>query len=223
MIAVHVEESGDITLDQNVMLLTASNRLTMRWDPESLLPLVQASSFTVDIGLYRFNDETQTYTRFLNIVQGSPNTGVAVFTVPSNNEAQQTDIYPVTLRLSVSRPSSPSRRQTMSLVRAVGGSVGRAIPLYYGSLGLRLRCLTWYLSEPSDMGERLLSQVPNCCATEDGAELQTSDFVRDDRLISFYHSEADTCFRQKPSTITRYVLVEYFVKKLTPKDKIMCY
>ena len=206
LIAVHIEESGDITLDQNVMLLTAGAPVTMRWDPESLLPLVQASSFTVDIALYRFNDETQTYTRFLDIARGSPNTGVAEFAVPSSNEAQQASIYPVTLRLSVSGPSSPSRRQTISLARALaGGVIRRAIPVYFGgSLSFRLLCAAWYLSEPSNMGESLLRQVPNCCATEEGASLPNSDFVRDNRLISFFHPEADTCFRQKPATITRY-------------------
>lgn len=184
------------------MLLTAGNRVTMRWDPESLLPLVQASSFTVDISLFRFNDQTQTWMRFLNIAQEHPNTGVAEFTVPISNEVQQ-DIYPVTLQLSIDRPSSPSRRQTTSLV---GSLVRRAVHLYYGgSISLRLLCAAWYFTEPSNMGERLLSQVPNCCATEVGADLPNSDFVRDNRLISFFHPEADTCFRQKPSTITRYI------------------
>ena len=178
----------------------------MRWDPESLLPLVLASSFTVDINLLQYNTEAQTWIPFLSIAQGQPNTGDAEFTVPFSNEVQR-DISPVTLQLSISRALRPSRRQTTSLVRTAGSLVRRAVHLYYGgSISLRLLCAAWYFTESSDMGERLLSQVPNCCATEAGAGLPNSDFVRDDRLISFFHPEADTCFRQKPTTITRCVL-----------------
>ena len=187
------------------MLLTAGNRITVRWDRDSLLPLVQSSSFTVDVSLFRFNDDAQTWVHFLSLAEEHPNTGVAEFTVPFSNEVVQ-DIYPVTLQLSISRPSSPSRRQTTSsLVRTAGSLVRRAVHVYYRvSASLRSLCTDWYDAEPSGTGELLLSQVPNCCATEAGAELPNSDFVRDDRFISFFHPQADTCFRQKPSTITRY-------------------
>jgi hypothetical protein len=206
MHAAHSGESTDITLDQGAMLLAADQRITMHWDPESLLPLVLASSFTVDVSLFRYNNETQVWSRFLSIAQELPNTGVAEFTVPFSNEIQR-DISPVTLQLSINRPSSPSKRQTMSsLVQTVGSLVRRAVHLYYdvGSISLRRLCTAWYSTEPSNMGEHLLSQVPNCCATEAGADLQSSDFVRDNTLISFFHPQADTCFRQKASTIARY-------------------
>ena len=204
--AAHSGENTDITLDQGTMLLTAGNRITVRWDPDSLLPLVQSSSFSVDISLFRFNDDAQTWVHFLSLAEEHPNTGAADFTVPFSNEVVR-DIYPVTLQLSINRPSSPSRRQTTSsLVRTAGSLVRRAVHVYYGgSASLRLLCTAWYYTEPSGMGELLLGQVPNCCATEAGAELPNTDFVRDNRLISFFHPEADTCFRQKPSTITRYI------------------
>lgn len=207
--AANSGESTDITLDGGAMVLSAGSRVTMRWDPESLLPLVQATSFTVDISLFRYINETQTWIQFLSIAQELPNTGVAEFIVPFSNEVQR-DIDPVTLQLSINRPSRLSKRQTTtsSLVRTVGSLVRRAVHVYYvGSISLRLLCTAWYFTEPSNMGERLLSQVPNCCATEEGALLPNSDFVRDDRLISFFHPEADTCFRQKPSTITRYIII----------------
>lgn len=186
------------------MLLTAGNRITMRWDAESLLPLERASSFTVDIGLFQFSAETQTWTRFLDIVQEQLNTGVAQFTVPSSNEVQR-DIYPVSLRVSIDGISGPDKRSPSAIVNRVAGLVRREILVYYGDSGsFRFRqCAEWYMSEPDDMGERLLRQVPNCCSTEEGASLQNSDFERDDRLISIFHPEADTCFRQKRSTITR--------------------
>lgn len=66
------------------------------------------------------------------------------------------------------------------------------------------RCLAWFNSEDPDIGQMLLSRVPDCCATEEKAAAPNSGFVRDDHdaLVSFFHPGAASCYRQ--ATITRY-------------------
>ena len=75
------------------------------------------------------------------------------------------------------------------------------------SLDLFQGCLTWYTSEhendPPNIGEILLSRVPDCCKTVDRAAAPNSGFVRDthDTLVSFFHPGTASCYRQ--ATITR--------------------
>ena len=76
---------------------------------------------------------------------------------------------------------------------------------YAVSLNLLDRCLEWYQTQPPDIGNTILSRVPDCCQTEEKAAAPNSGFVRDnhDALVAFFHPDAASCYRQ--ATITRFV------------------
>ena len=193
------------------MVQNSDDTFTARWDPHSLLPLLDPSLFTVSIELYRLEIESNKYAPFLNISQLHPNNGTVVFSVPQSSETEP-QVYSVALRISVDAIEDDiAGEQTGNYFDDVISFSKNTIiqwksSLYYAvSLTLLDRCLDWFISEDSDtnIGQTLLSRVPDCCETEEKAAAPNSGFVRDDRdtFISFFHPEAATCYRQ--STITR--------------------
>ena len=206
------EDTSDITVDQKtlVILQNSKEQFTAHWDPQSLLPMVDPSLFTVDLKLYRLVNDGKDWIPFLNITSGHPNSGIIDFTVLSNNQ-MSLNLYPVALRISVG-DALPTGAQEMALqVSAIIKSAKDKVSQWFSSffyyaidsLNLADECIEWYMSEPSNIGEMLLGRVPDCCQTVDRAAAPNSGFVRDthDALVAFFHPGAASCYRQ--ATITR--------------------
>ena len=96
------EDTSDITLDENslVIIQNSEERFTVHWDPQSLLPMVDPTFFTVDLKLYRLDDDRKDWKLFLTVMKGQPNSGVLEFSMPSSDDVE-TNVYPVALRISV--------------------------------------------------------------------------------------------------------------------------
>ena len=212
MFAVYPEDSSDVTFDQDTLLLVqnSNDKFTVRWEPQSLLPLLEPSSFTVNIALYQLDtSNTQEWMHFLDITRGHPNTGVAEFTVPNSNEIIAPAVYPVALRVSVGAHSQEDGilQSFNDLVVFAQDAVSqwRSNLNYAVSLNLLDRCLEWYQTQPPDIGNTILSRVPDCCQTEEKATAPNSGFIRDshDALVAFFHPDAASCYRQ--ATIIRFV------------------
>ena len=132
--------------------------------------------------------------------------------MPSGDNVE-TSVYPVALRISVGEQSAVGTQgETVSdIIKSTQDRVSQWFSSFFyyivDSLDLFQGCLTWYTSEhendPPNIGEILLSQVPDCCKTVDRAAAPNSGFVRDthDTLVSFFHPGAASCYRQ--ATITR--------------------
>lgn len=193
-----------------VILQNSKEQFTAHWDPQSLLPMVDPSLFIVDLKLYRLVNDGKDWIPFLNITSGHPNSGIIDFTVLSSDQIGL-NLYPVALRISVGE-ALPTGAQEMALqVSAIIKSAQDKVSQWFSSffyyaidsLDLADECNEWYISEPSNIGETLLSQVPDCCQTVDRAAAPNSGFVRDthDALVAFFHPGAASCYRQ--ATITR--------------------
>ena len=98
------EDTSDISPDQDTLLLVknSKDKFTVHWDPQSLLPMVNPSFFTVNLDLYRLSDDRKDWVHapFLDVTKDHPNSGVIDFFVPSSDEVEL-NVYPVALRISV--------------------------------------------------------------------------------------------------------------------------
>lgn len=170
------------------------------------------SSFVINIDLYRLDTNKEEWQYFLDVTRGHPNNGTVVFSVPKSGETEP-EVYSIALRVSVgAREDGVAGEQegisqfledVMDFVEDTV-SQWRSDLIYAVSPLLFDRCLAWFNSEDPDIGQMLLSRVPDCCATEEKAAAPNSGFVRDDHdaLVSFFHPGAASCYRQ--ATITRY-------------------
>ena len=214
--AVHHEKTAHITLDQETVLLNVSqdseDQLTIRWDPQSILPTIDPSSYLVDIALYRFNRQSLQLQYFLHVMRNHNNNGTATFSVPESNEIISFDVYPVALRISIGRPTS----ETSSLInRLVGGPELVAqwtSTLYYvyspQFMGL---CDQWYNRQDVNIGEQIRDRLPPCPPRVDQARTPNSGMTEDsgywiEKTNRFLHPGAATCFRQ--STFTRFTITK---------------
>ena len=174
--------------------------------------MVDPTFFTVNLKLYRLDDDRKDWIPFLDLVQGHPNSGDIEFSL-SLSDKIGSSVYPVALRISVGGPA-PMGDQDDGIFALLQRAIQSAQDIvsqwfstffYYAidSLNLFQKCLEWYLNEPSNIGEVLLSRVPDCCQTAERAAAPNSGFVRDthDTLVAFFHPGADSCYRQ--ATINR--------------------
>jgi len=203
------EDTSDITLDEDTLLVikNSADRFTVHWDPLSLLPMVDPTFFTVDLKLYRLDEDRKDWEIFLNIIEGHPNTGVLEFSMPSSDDAE-TNVYPVALRISVGEQAALGAQgePVSDIIKSAQDRVSQWFSSFFyyavNSLDLLDECLMWYGSEDPNIGEMLLGRVPDCCQTVDRAAAPNSGFVRDtnELLVSFFHPGAASCYRQ--ATIT---------------------
>jgi hypothetical protein len=199
-----------------VILQNSKERFTAHWDPQSLLPMVNPYLFTVDLKLYRLINDGKDWIPFLNVTKGHPNSGIIDFTVLSSDQ-MGSNLYPVALRISVGEAVATGAQevalQVSDIIKSAQDKVSQWFSSFFyfaiDSLDLAARCNRWYMSEDSNIGETLLSRVPDCCQTVDRAAAPNSGFVRDtnDALVAFFHPGAASCYRQ--ATITRSILFYY--------------
>lgn len=202
------------------MLLSpeSDEQLTIRWNPQSILPTMEPLSYTIDITLYRFeksSDNLADLRSFLRIVRDHKNNGTATFSVPeSNDPSVSRDIHPVAIRISVGRPSQ-SNSDTASLINILGYRVEeRSLGLvaqwtstlyYHDSPSFRQLCTRWSQNQQTP-GETIVDRLPPCPRRVDQARAPNSGLTEDrgywiQKANRFFHSGAATCFRQ--STFTR--------------------
>lgn len=180
----------------------------MHWDPQSLLPMVDHSFFTVNLKLFRLDNDRKDWIPFLDVKEGHPNSGVVEFSMPSSDSAISS-VYPVALRVSVGEQVAMGAQEDISQLSDVILSAQDTVSQWFSSFfyyvinssDLLDECLQWHESEPLNISEMLLSRVPGCCQTAERAA--AAGFVRDthDTFVDFFHPGAASCYRQ--ATITR--------------------
>ena len=188
MYIVFPDESNDITFEQDTLLLDQSsdNKFTVHWDPQSLLPLLDPSSFTVNIALYRLDIDKEELKPFLDVINGHPNTGTAKFSVPEGNEIEP-EVYPVALRISVGPEMEVSGTQGrvtqffLDVKNYARDAVHQwLLNRYYTKsqdVNALDKCIEWYRSQPPNIGEDILNRVPACCETQEKAAQPNSGFL----------------------------------------------
>ena len=219
----HPDSTAHIRLEQETLLLNVDSdeRLNITWNPQSLLPTMDPSLYTVDITLYRFRLDSENqvqFSYFLHVMRDHANSGTALFTAPESNESGG-DIHPIAIRVSVGRASSSSPDAS-----SVIGRLGRSIEgdtlgvvaqwtstLYYlDSPRFSRLCNEWSMNQGRGVGEAVRNRLPPCPPRLDQAQAPNSGLSEDSgywilKSNRFFHPGAATCFRQ--STFDRFVCV----------------
>lgn len=205
--AVFPHNTSDVTIGQHnsaIMLEDSDENFTVHWNPQSLLPQLDSSSFMVNIELHEL--ENKEWRPFLDFTITRPNSGNANFSVPVSNRAE-IDVYAVAIRLSVGSPSEQANTY-MDILKFAEGNVSHwKTDLFHAkSLDLFNRCMEWHEEEDSfDIRTTIHDHVPCCSETKPKADAMNSGFVQDyrDELVALLHPSADSCYLQE--TLTRYV------------------
>ena len=195
--------------------MDSEEQLNITWDPQSLLPTIDPSLYTVDITLYRFQldaDNQVQFSYFLHVMRDHTNNGTALFTAPESNESGG-NIYPVVIRVSVGTPTSASNSETSSMISRFGRS-GDSVAqwtstMYYlDSLRFQTMCTDW--SRNQEIGEAVRNRLPPCPPRIDQARAPNSGLSEDsgywiEKSNRFFHPMAATCFRQNSFDRLAYI------------------
>ena len=197
---VSVEDSNAV--ESVKILLLPNDKAVIRWSPDSIIPpqfedaFAVPTDYNVDIYLYRLDLMSENYTRIEKLVSDIPNTGMYEITLPLVNLPDAFAAGLIGVSLSEQFTSRSTRN---ALSNAVLGLLRRAsnFGLIYvgGSLAARALCAAWLLTEPDDIGEKILDRLPPCPPVRNAA-LNDPDFTEENFLLSFFHPGASSCFRQ---------------------------
>ena len=199
---------NEVEHDTADILLLPGNQTTIRWSPRSIIPeilqdsLLPTESFGVDISLYELDLTAESYSVIVSLATNVPNTGMYELTLPQFNLVQ--DYAAGVIGISLSEQFNIRTTRSTSLITAginlLKGAVKFSGALYLGiSLASRLACSAWVSSQPDDIGERIRNRLPPCPPNRELA-LIDSDFMEDNRAISYFHPGANSCFRQRVFT-----------------------
>ena len=202
------------------------NRLFVSWDPDSLVPMTDPASFSVDIALSEMNLRSGRWRRVTQLATGESNDGLSMVTIPEffSQDTSAGEVRPVAIEIVVA--STPNVGETQgplgegetiqvplteapptNLLQRLVGAVKRWSPVAYYSLTDRLRepCEAWCAEQPEGIGQEILNRLPPCPRTLEQASASNSGFRRDTGLArflsqNFFHRGAETCFRQTTFT-----------------------
>lgn len=206
------EDTDHVQLDQNTLLLNRESpeTITVTWDPPSLLPTMDPSSYRVNISLYRFISNTDgggEFRPFSDIgLTNQENNGRAVFSAEAiGSDGLELDVYPVAVRISVAGPSQATEQS--SILNRLSGIVAQWTSTLYYALSMRLEtlCIRWCATQRTGIGESIRNRLPPCPPRVDQARTPNSGFTEDSGFWTqqtnrFFHPDAATCFRQNSFT-----------------------
>lgn len=201
-----VEDSNVVEIDD--VLLLPNSQTIIRWSPDAIIPPYLQEVYgltdnhTVDISLYQLNFESENYTFTMKLVSDVPNNGIHEIKIPSIDQSQSFTAGLIGISLSEQFTSRSSRNVLSSVYSLLKKSPKFGLAYFATSLAARPTCSQWQFSEPNDIGETLLNRLPPCPPVRDAA-LNDPDFSEENFLLSFFHPNASSCFRQ--AVFTRYV------------------
>ena len=184
--------------------------MTLQWDPDTVFSQLVATDYTVDISVYEFNTETNVWKEVSILVMATDNDGEEEVTFP--NIFVEGSIAPIAIFVSVTKSISSTIQEALTLYDLKPGKW--SAEFYYAeTLVLERRsnrlCTAWYLSEPEDIGNEILSTVTACPPTEEQASRLCNSGVVIERHFSifgnsiydrqrreYFHPDAAICYKQ---------------------------
>ena len=210
LLIVPVQDSNAVESDY--LPLLPGNKTNIHWSPDSIVPLHLQGTFAVtfdynvDIYLYLLNFDLREYVFIEKLASDVPNTGTYEITVPLINLSEGFTTGVIGISLSEQYPSQSTNSEIA--LHLLQGAAKFGLVYIGNSLNSTLRtlCSSWHSSEAEDIGKTLLNRLPPCPPTRACAESDL-DFKEDKFLLSFFHPDASSCFRQ--TTFTRYIITKY--------------
>ena len=211
-----IKDDDHVSINSNKLLIYAEENITLTWSKASLTkPLqdvINPSDLLVDIKLHIFQISNGVPTREQVTMLSSniSNTGSTTVTIPTISHSSNQVVYTAVICIEAkgSDPLNPT------LFDKVQGKVTQWTDIIWvvstnkQSSGTKLwsACKAWSTSEPSSIGQQLLTKVRSdfpCPPTIGQARIPNSGLIEDTntKLIELFHPKAAKCFNQR--TITR--------------------
>ncbi len=196
---------------ENNRFLEATQQVTLQWNQYSVFPDaagIDVTNLLVDITLYRVTGNGDTIVeRIAEVATGINNTGEAQVTVPALNDAEdivELCAFSITFRDGPTQQTVISSSQYNVTQWCSNAWIKFSEPTEVNDALYNL-CLNWIESEPSSIGQFLLSSTAGtpCPPTRAQARTPNSGLVENTQydVVRFSHPTAAQCFRQR--TITR--------------------
>ena len=204
-IAVPNDKASEINFENEDPVVSSGTMIKLRWSPETILPVVPADSYRVDITLREFNNTSQGWV-FTDIAKDLQNTGYAEvvaqeFVSPENYDDTVTSAV---IQIGVSESTSDvqivKRGIFSNLFKALKTIViftVKVVKAIFVDPFFRVGCEVWGAFQSSDNAQQILASLPPCPCTVSEIREQTNIFEEDNKFISFYHPGSASCFRQR--------------------------
>ena len=185
-----IVESEDIVLQSGAVI-------KIYWSPQSIFPLVNHSSYTVDINLRLLDLETNEWKTIATLASALTNNGIAEVTIPKIQELETYEhpAYPVVIEVGVSTASTAitqKRDITSNILNKIGRAAlhitkKTAMRLIFSNVLIvgvsaiqRLKCEEWALYEQENIGQKIETRVRKCPCTAEQARRDEQRFKPDD-------------------------------------------
>lgn len=209
-------------VESDTLLFERSDKVTLGWNPESILPLLEPNEYTVDVFLLELDSNTGKHKQLSMLGSNLPNNGsteVVVDYINSSGEGVEESINMAVIEVSVN-PTSMSgniptgrSRRSASILSALGRSSLRVVrysPVRYVLATWAIQrslCEAWSAFQPDNIGEMILNRLTECPRTTNEAAAPNSGLKEDNFAIHFFHPNASKCFRQRVTD--RYIKCMY--------------
>ena len=189
------EKAFEVFVESEEPVFETGTIVTVYWSPQSIFPLADAESYTVDITMREFDANTGEWNTLATLASDIANNGETKVTIPElpTVENMENSTNPVVVEVGVSSTSmTDTKRGLFSSVLSKVGRFGLRIlkqapmrilrRLIFG-IAQRLACEAWALTQPDNIGTQINNRLPPCPCTADRAGAPNSGF-REERLSS---------------------------------------
>ena len=197
-----MEELGEATIKNRTLQFVVGNSITIGWNPSGILRSVGSltdENIELDVKLIELNQDMNTHREIAILASNIPNSGSATVII-DGLDLTDSDVYQVSVFIEA-RAIRTTERQIGTLSRSAGVWTGIFFVTLSG-IGRSL-CDQWASTEPISIGQEILDRVRSqfpCPPTLAQARRSDSNLQLDNRLIFFYHPNAENCFRQTDGT-----------------------
>ena len=207
-IAVPNDKASEINFENEDPVVSSGTMIKLRWSPETILPVVPADSYRVDITLREFNNTSQGWV-FTDIAKDLQNTGYAEVVAPEFISPENYDDTVTSAIIQIGVSESTSEVQTVK--RGIFSNIFKAIKkiviftvkvvkAIFVDPFFRVGCEVWGAFESSNSAQQILASLPPCPCTASEVQEQRNVFEEEDKgktFRNFFHPGSANCFRQR--------------------------
>ena len=169
--------------------------VSVYWSPQSIFPLLDQRSYTIDITLREFDMDSKEWMTLATLASDLPNSGEARVTIPELPvvENYEDALTPAVVEVGVSSASmTDTKRSLFSNILSRIGQFGLRIlkqtPMRIAKKLIRqaaqhVACETWSLTQTDNIGNQINDRLPPCPCTAEHASTPNSGF-KEERLSS---------------------------------------
>ena len=195
-----LEELGEATIEERTLLFEVGNSITVGWNPSDILRSVGGltdDNIELDVKLIELNQDMNTHREIAILASNIPNSGSATVRIDgldqSDSEVWQVSVFieARAIRTQIANTSLSRSGVWTGIFFVTLSGIGRSL------------CDQWASTEPISIGQEILDRVRSqfpCPPTLAQARRSNSNLQPDNRLIFFYHPNAENCFRQADGT-----------------------